>query len=460
MWEVAAAALQACDGVLHEALLFAAIMFFVGGIDDLLVDLAYLIHRRPAALLSDIPPAPREPLAIFVGAWDEQAVIGAMLRTALARLDHADYRIFVGCYPNDPATIAAVSAIDDPRVRLVVGERAGPTTKADCLNNLWRALLRDDAEEGRQTRAVILHDAEDVLHPAELRVVAHHLRDHALVQLPVVPLIDPASPMVTGHYADEFALAHAITLPVRTAIGAAMPLAGVGCAIRRDALDQLAQATGDAPFEPASLTEDYELGLRVAALGYRSCFVRVREPGHGGEGGALVAVRAFFPDTVRAAVVQKARWMTGIALAGWDRTGWGGRWRAAELWMRMRDRRAPLAVLTLAVGYLALVAWGLSMLGHYALGSAPPGTSDLLAGLLSVNAVLLAWRLLVRARATAHEHGAREGVRSVPRAVLGNVIALLAARRAVGRYIGMLMGRAPHWDKTTHRFPTLLPGGA
>jgi len=186
-------------------------------------------------------------------------VIGAMLRTALARLDHADYRIFVGCYPNDPATIAAVSAIGDPRVRLVVGERAGPTTKADCLNNLWRALLRDDAAEGRQTRAVILHDAEDVLHPAELRVVAHHLRDHALVQLPVVPLIDPASPMVTGHYADEFALAHAITLPVRTAIGAAMPLAGVGCAIRRDALDQLAQATGDAPFEPASLTEDYEL---------------------------------------------------------------------------------------------------------------------------------------------------------------------------------------------------------
>lgn len=457
MWDgMAAAGLHACDLVLHEALLFAAIMFFVGGVDDLLVDLAYVFCRQPAATLADITDARAEPLAIFVGAWDEQAVIGAMLRTALARLDHPDYRIFVGCYPNDPATIAAVAAVADPRVRLVVGTRAGPTTKADCLNTLWRALLRDDAAAGRQTRAVILHDAEDVLHPAELRVIAHHLENNALVQLPVVPLIDPASPMVTGHYADEFALAHAVALPVRNAIGAAMPLAGVGCAIRRDALDQLARATGDAPFEPASLTEDYELGLRVAALGYCSRFVRVRER----ENGTLVAVRAYFPDTVRAAVVQKARWMTGIALAGWDRTGWGGRWRAAELWMRMRDRRAPLAVLTLAVGYLALVAWGLSLLGHRLLGSVPPGTSDLLAALLSANAVLLAWRLLVRARATAHEHGWREGVRSVPRAVLGNVISLLAARRAVVRYIGMLLGRAPRWDKTTHRFPTMLPGAA
>ncbi|MBW6524136.1 glycosyl transferase family protein [Sphingomonas sp. RHCKR47] len=457
MESVVAAGLAVCDVVLHESLLFAAIMFFIGGIDDLLVDLAYLFCRRPAGTIDRLPAADTPPLAIFIGAWDEQAVIGAMLTAALARLDYPDYRILVGCYPNDPATIAAVDAVAarDPRVCLVVGERPGPTTKADCLNTLWRALIRDDARAGRDTRAVVLHDAEDVLHPAELRVVAAHLRANALVQLPVVPLIDPAAPMVTGHYADEFALAHAVALPVRTALGAAMPLAGVGCAIRRDALDRLAHATGDAPFEPASLTEDYELGLRVAALGYASCFVRVRDAK-----GALVAVRAYFPDTIRAAVVQKARWMTGIALAGWDRTGWGGRWRGVELWMRMRDRRAPLAVLTLAAGYLALVAWAISTLGHLLDGSAPPGVTDLLAALLSINASLLAWRLLVRARATAHEHGWREGLRSVPRAVLGNVIALLAVRRAVWRYVGMLAGHAPRWDKTTHRFPVILPDPA
>ena len=42
--------------------------------------------------------------------------------------------------------------------------------------------------------------------------------------------------------------------------------------------------------------------------------------------------------------------MTGIALAGWDRIGWGGRQRFGDHWMRMRDRRAPLAVLVLASG--------------------------------------------------------------------------------------------------------------
>ena len=81
----------------------------------------------------------------------------------------------------------------------------GPTTKADCLNTLWRALLRADAQDGRVTAAVVLHDAEDVVHPLELRVFDDHLRDAALVQLPVVPLIEPRRRLVSGHYADEFA---------------------------------------------------------------------------------------------------------------------------------------------------------------------------------------------------------------------------------------------------------------
>jgi adsorption protein B len=48
-----------------------------------------------------------------------------------------------------------VGAIDDPRVRLVVGMRAGPTTKADCLNQLWLALLADEASEGRRAKAIV-----------------------------------------------------------------------------------------------------------------------------------------------------------------------------------------------------------------------------------------------------------------------------------------------------------------
>ena len=62
-------------------------------------------------------------------------------------------------------------------------------------------------------------------------------------------------------------------------------------------------------------------------------------------GGGAVVTREYFPGTVKAAVQQKARWMTGIALSGWDRLGWGG--GLAERWMRLRDRQSPLAALLL-----------------------------------------------------------------------------------------------------------------
>ena len=98
-----------------------------------------------------------------------------------------DYRIYVGCYPNDPATAAAVAAVDDPRVRIVVGPSAGPTSKADCLNRLWQRMIADEAAEGFRFKAVVLHDAEDIVHSAELPLFDSLIEQYDLVQLPVVP---------------------------------------------------------------------------------------------------------------------------------------------------------------------------------------------------------------------------------------------------------------------------------
>ncbi len=448
------AVLGGFDRVVAELALFAAVVILIGGIDDVLMDLTWWRVRRqePVQATASLPP-PALPLAVFVPAWDEGPVIGAMLRATLARYDHPDYRLYVGCYPNDRPTLAAAGAVaaDDTRVRVVEVAHAGPTTKADCLNHLWRALRTDEAAAGRRTAAVVLHDAEDVVHPAELRLFDDHLRDSALVQLPVVPLIEPRRRLVSGHYADEFAEAHRRDLVVRSALGAAVPLAGVGCAIRRDALERLDAGQG-LPFEPQSLTEDYEMGLRVAALGLTARFVRART-----EGGALIATRAYFPDTVDAAVRQEARWVTGIALAGWDRTGWGRRRDPAEYWMRMRDRRGLLAVLALLAAYAALVGWGVSALAHWgsATMAAPVGTG--LRALLMLNAGLLCWRLAGRALHTGAEHGWREACWSVVRAPVANLIAMLAARRALTRYVATLFGAAPRWDKTAHRFPETLP---
>ncbi|MEZ2148313.1 hypothetical protein AAE026_39510, partial [Bradyrhizobium sp. DN5] len=49
-----------------------------------------------------------QPLAIMVPAWNEVGVIGEMARLAASTIDHENYQIFVGTYPNDPDTQADV----------------------------------------------------------------------------------------------------------------------------------------------------------------------------------------------------------------------------------------------------------------------------------------------------------------------------------------------------------------
>ena len=455
------------DAIMRETMLFAAVGFLIGGLDDLAVDGAFLIRglRRwwrkvSVATLDDFPLSGcTGRIAVLVPAWDEAAVIGAMLRATLARFDHPDWRLYAGAYPNDRATIAAIVAVatEDSRLRLTLTPHPGPTTKADCLNALWRAVTADGVAEGRPFTAMVLHDAEDVVHPGELRVYDHMLRQADTVQLPVLPLADAESRWVSGHYIDEFAEAHGRQLPVRGALGTELPLAGVGCAISTDMLDRIAARRGGLPFDETSLTEDYELGLTVRALGGRGVFVAVREA----PDGLPVGVRAYFPARLDAAVRQKARWMTGIALAGWDRIGWQRGGGLRDHWMRMRDRRAILAIPVLAVAYVALIAWGLSGVVRALRGSVALSVDPALQLVLAINLCLLVWRVAMRWALVRRGYGREEAWRSIPRMLVGNLIALLAARRAVVRYAATLRGHPLRWDKTAHHFPDIagLPRG-
>lgn len=453
---------QLLSVVAYELTLFAAVGFLIGGLDDFIIDCMWIIRsswrrltiyrrnvRADAATLGQ--PADPGRIIVFVAAWDEADVIGQMIDHAVRTFAQADYRIYVGCYPNDQATIAAVEALACPQVHIVVGTEPGPTTKADCLNTLWRALRRDERTEGFRAKAIVLHDAEDIVHSAELRVFDKLIERFDLVQLPVLPLPDPRSRWIGGHYSDEFAEAHGKTLVVREAIGAAIPAAGVGCAFSRALLDHVADSRGGAPFDRDSLTEDYEIGLRLADFGGRGAFVRLP----GADKSAMVGVRAHFPATLEAAVRQKSRWIVGIALAGWDRLGWRGGW--AEGWMRLHDRRALIGAAVLLAGYLALVLtaglWG----SHAIIGAARPVTTPMLETLLSISGLVLLWRLGMRCAFVTYAYGWHEGLRAVPRAVIGNVIAIMAARRALWLYLRMRRDGVVRWDKTKHAFPDIIP---
>ena len=440
----------------HELLLFAAVFFLVGALDELAVDLAWLRLKlagrtRPLRFV-EVPDAPlRGIAAVLVPAWREAEVVAAMLRHCRASWPQNELRIYAGCYRNDPATLAALAegAAHDPRIRIVVHAADGPTTKADCLNRLYSALAADERRSGVRARSVVLHDAEDMVHPAALALIDATLGAEDgigadFVQIPVIPVPQPRSRWIAGHYGDEFAEAHGKTMVVRDSLAAGLPAAGVGCGFARDMLDVLAARRGGAgPFAAESLTEDYELGLLIAEAGGRQRFVRACDAD-----GGLIATRELFPADLGVAVRQKTRWLHGIAFQGWDRLGWHG--RLSERWMRLRDRRGPLTALVLAAAYLLIVIWAVLFAATRAGWHDPAPLSRALTVLLWINFASFVWRAGFRFGFTAQAYGWVEGLRAIPRIPFANVIAIMAGRRATAAYLRSLLGGAVHWEKTPH----------
>ena len=138
----------------HELLLFAAVFFLIGALDELAVDgaWAWLKLTGRATTRRIVRGEARShplagPAAVLVPAWQEAQIIEFTIAHALAAWPQGELRLYVGCYLNDPATLEAVmrGSGGDPRVRLVVHGRHGPSTKADCLNRLYAALEADEA---------------------------------------------------------------------------------------------------------------------------------------------------------------------------------------------------------------------------------------------------------------------------------------------------------------------------
>ncbi|MFN4039489.1 MAG: glycosyl transferase family protein [Erythrobacter sp.] len=453
----------------HELLLFAGVFFLIGALDDLCVDAIYLwlrargrivTVRRDRALLAERQLA--GPAAVFIPAWSEAEVIGDTLDRLLGAWQQRDLRVYVGCYRNDPATIAVVMAAaqSDDRVRLVIHAREGPTTKADCLNRLYIALCADEQRLGGEFTTVVFQDAEDMVDAAALGLIDETIAAGAdFVQLPVEPLVQRyrswLSNQLGSHYCEEFAEAHGQAMVVRDALGAAVPGAGVGCAAARAILHRLVARRPDGlPFCAESLTEDYELGLAVREVGGTCRFVRAR-----GEDGSLIATRAYFPARLDHVVSQKTRWIHGIALQGWDRVGWGG--GLIERWMRARDRRGPFAGLVLLTGYVVILITALGGVAMLVSVQEPEPLPPLLKALLVANLVAFLWRVAMRFAFTARIYGWAEGARAVLRIPLANVVAIMAGRRAVMAYIASLRGSAVVWDKTPHvRHPAHAAGTA
>ncbi|WGS53255.1 glycosyl transferase family protein [Paraburkholderia sp. D15] len=468
---------------LEQVATVVAAIILLSSLDDLFIDLWYWIRQAVRHFTVERQYKPltaaqlhqreEQPIAIMIPAWQEHDVIAAMIEDMVRVLDYRAYTVFVGTYQNDPATIAEVERMRHRYKHLhrVEVPHDGPTCKADCLNWIVQAILHYEFEAGTEFAGVVMHDSEDVLHPLELKFFNYLLPRKDMIQLPVASLERDWYELVAGTYMDEFAEWHAKDLVVRESLAGSVPSAGVGTCFSRRAMLALIEETQSQPFNTESLTEDYDVGSRISRLGMHSIFPRFPVQyatrrrswfGLGPERDITVTmplcVREFFPDTLRTAYRQRARWTLGIGLQGWKQTGWSG--SIANRYLLLRDRKGVVTAFVGMLAYLLVLQFLLFAMASF-IGLAPnlfPSPfidSTWTQFLLAANFVSLGLRVVQRVIFTTRLYGWEHGVLSVPRMVIGNFVNFLAVFRAWRLFlVHVITGKRLAWDKTMHDFPS------
>lgn len=439
--------------------------------DGIRLKLTYHASGYPRMSYRELYKPDEKPLAIMVPAWNETGVIGNMAELAATTLDYENYHIFVGTYPNDPDTQRDVDEVCArfPNVHKVVCARPGPTSKADCLNNVLDAITQFERSANFAFAGFILHDAEDVISPMELRLFNYLVERKDLIQIPVYPFEREWTHFTSMTYIDEFSELHGKDVPVREALAGQVPSAGVGtCFSRRAVTALLADGDGIA-FDVQSLTEDYDIGFRLKEKGMTEIFVRFPVVDEAKEReqrkflqhartSNMICVREYFPDTFSTAVRQKSRWIIGIVFQGFKTHKWTSSLTLNYfLW---RDRKGAINNF---VSFLAMLVM-LQLLLLLAYESLWPDAwhflsifsgSAWLMTLLWLNFGLMVNRIVQRVIFVTGYYGLTQGLLSVLRLFWGNLINFMANWRALKQVLQHGDPRRVAWDKTTHDFPSV-----
>ena len=247
-------------------------------------------YRPTEAELAKTPHS--KTIAIFVPLWREyHASIRNMIEhnVVTPRYDRCDF--FIGVYPTTSRRWrpCASSTRASPMSTWSVCPHDGPTSKADNLNWVFQHMILFEAEHGVRFEIVMTHDAEDLLHPEELRWVNYYGQRYDMVQIPVLPLPTLWAICSTASTATSSPSTNAGTCP-RGRSWAGFSVMRSGHRFSRRALDRLAAAHSNCIFEPKCLTEDYENGFRLHRLGCSQVFVPVTK-----FNGTFVAIARLLP---------------------------------------------------------------------------------------------------------------------------------------------------------------------
>ncbi len=463
-------------GFLYVVGLIVVLGFVFFSIDDIIWDLAYTFNRRlhrNVALVSwrSLDARPPKLLAVIVAAWHEDSVIEPVIDHLYASVQYPRslFHVFLGVYPNDPATVDAARRLARryENVHVAVNPEQGPTSKANNINQVIAHIRDFEDTMGWEFKSITIHDSEDVVHPYECKLTSYLLDEYDVLQFPVFPLQKNPTPssalkgLTSGTYADEFAENHYRAMEIRDRMSAVVPSAGTGFVVSHTVLEK---HRGGGLFPEDSLTEDYKLSLLLQQEGFHIHYVFekvLRLADDDTTRWDYVATRSLFPSTFRTAVRQKTRWIYGITMQSAkfseilsrDDLSFSGKYTI------YKDLKAKVGNLLVLPGYVVFVYFIASLFFGLPVIYPAYTLSWWLCVLLTVMMII---RQIMRAVAIKNVYGLRSVMVAcllpplMPvRLVWGNIINMCAT---LGAWRQLLFkprrkrGEKIAWSKTDHEF--------
>lgn len=200
---------------------------------------------------------------VLVPAYHEPEVV-ANLIAAINGLDYpaAKLQVLLLLEADDDATINAAKSIGDSDViTTLLVPPAHPRTKPKACNY---GLFFASGE------IITIYDAEDLPEPLQLRRVAvafERLPDDIACVQAELAYHNGHQNLLTGWFTAEYALWFGYLLPGFMRRNSPIPLGGTSNHLLRSVLDEIGA------WDPFNVTEDADLGLRIAASGYRTAII-------------------------------------------------------------------------------------------------------------------------------------------------------------------------------------------
>jgi len=389
--------------------------------------------RVPAPRFQAVKPLSDEALPVYsilIPLYKEGEVLGRLV-AALEQLDYPRHKLDIKFIleDDDVDTLCAARGLDlDNRYDLIRVPDFEPKTKPKACNYALPFV---------RGRYVVIFDAEDRPERDQLRKAASRfavLPDDVVCQQARLAFDNHCENWLTRQFAIEYAVWFHLILPGLYALGLPIPLGGTSNHFRTDALRRIGA------WDPYNVTEDADLGMRIASLGLRTIMLTST---------TFEEANCEIGNWIR----QRSRWQKGF-LQTWlvhtrsplQRLANLGVWRFAGLSAVLLGSvllgLGPLLAFGFAIG-AAMLEWGTSSPLQW---SGLAWTGSFLFVLGYVLAFVSGWIALSRAKLNEHA----SSLVSMP------VYWMLIFAGTV-KGVSQMLFKPFYWEKTVHGLSSHMP---